>query len=94
MIVTDVKLTEDEKAHLEALIHSPGFLVLKKVMFEQRNHMYLALAQAESMADIQKLQGKIDGLNRLITVPEMLAAKERKLKEADKAQAKARRPAQ
>lgn len=72
---SNCKLTEDEIAHIEMLVKSPGFNVLKKLMYQQIQACKHALCSAENMTDVTRWQGRIAGLHSLTNVPEVMATK-------------------
>lgn len=81
--------TEIERSMLLALVSSPVFKVLEKVINEDREECLNRLASEKSMDEIRRLQGRVEGCQVLKNVPKLLAQYEvdRQAKESKKLKA-------
>jgi hypothetical protein len=76
--MTDIKLTDDEMRQIDALVASPVFGVLRKVLHGYRKHIESMLVTETSHPELMRLQGRVMGIRMIENVPDILTGEFRK----------------
>lgn len=72
------ELTEAEMAMLEALIDSPAYKVLRKIVKVESDKLLNSLRTEASITEINRIQGRIVGVESIANVPFALVSHYRK----------------
>ncbi len=77
-------MQENDLEMVEALVKSPAFAALVRVIEAQKQPLIAALVQSKDPDEVKQLQGRIQGMNMLANIPTLLTQQREKKRTATK----------